>query len=131
MLEQQFSRDQAEGLRQLMTAPPVREISVLVSSDELNRNKLYRLLVSELSLRDTNCLYEVDGRNEHAIEQLLSDEREIVICLNQTSEGIKQTYRILKRFAEHSSTQTIGIYVAATSSKQARTICGIQIMQGC
>ncbi len=122
MLEQAFSRDQAEGLRQLMTAPPARQISLLVSSDELDRDKLYRLLVSEMTLRDTSCLTEIDATDDQSLKQLMESDKEIVICLSHTADGIKQAYRILKTLANYNNAHPIGIYVAANSSKQAKTI---------
>lgn len=122
MFEPVCSIDQAEGLRQLMTVIPARQVLVFVTSSMLDRPQLYRKLVSEMSLRDTSCLSEVDVTEINTLEHLSQNDREIVICLNYTAQGIKQAYLMLKILANHSRCTQIGIYVVANTSRQANTI---------
>ena len=122
MYEQVCSIDQAEGLRQLMSATPSRQVLVLVTSDMLERTQLYQQLVSEMSLRDTTCLSELDITTIGTLDQLTQSDREIVICLNSTAEAIKQAYLMLKTLANHSHCTQIGMYIVSNSSRQAKTI---------
>jgi len=122
MFEQVCSSDQAEGLRQLMTVVPARQVLVFVTSTIRDKTSLYRQLASEMLLQDMSCLSEVAVTEIKTLEHLSLVDKEIVICLNFTAQGIKHAYLMLKMLAKYSRCTQIGIYVVANNSRQAKTI---------
>ena len=122
MLDTQFSNDQAAGLRQLMMPGAAKLVTVAFASADLDSQHMIRLLHAEMDLSRYDKIGEFKAMHYSNFKTNMPALGKIVICLNHTANSIKEAYRLIKLFSEHTYGQPIGIFMLATCTSQAKTI---------
>ena len=122
MLDTRFANDQAAGLRQLMMPSAAKLVTVALASTDLDSQHMIRLLHAEMDLSRYDKIGEFKAMHYSNYKTNMPALGKIVICLNHSANSIKEAYRLIKLFSEHTYGQPIGVFMLASCASQAKTI---------
>lgn len=122
MRDTRYTSDQAAGLRQLMMPAAAKLVTVALATPDLDSQHMIRLLHAEMDLTRYDKIGEFKPMHYSSFKTNMPPLGKIVVCLNQSATSIKEAYRLIKLFSEHTYGQPIGVFVMASCASQAKTI---------
>jgi hypothetical protein len=114
--------DQAAGLRHLMMPASEKLVTVALATPDLKFDKSIRTLRAHLDKTQYDRFVEFMPLHYSNIKIKLPPLGKVIVCLTSTATSIKQAYSLIKVFSEHTQGQSIGIFVVASCTSQAKTI---------